>query len=82
MICSGFMLGIHFCTWIWSLDHTSLAHSLLFVSTHPIFLVLFHLIMRKPVSKFESIGVFFGFVGAVIILFDVDDEGEVSLIGM
>ncbi|MEK9865985.1 MAG: hypothetical protein VW544_06420, partial [Euryarchaeota archaeon] len=35
LIGSGIALAIHFAAWTWSLDHTSLAHSLLFVTSHP-----------------------------------------------
>lgn len=36
---SGFFLGVHFMSWVWSIDHTSLAHSLLWVSSHPLVVV-------------------------------------------
>ena len=38
MIFSGFFLGLHFGTWVWSLDHTTLAHSLMWVTMYPILL--------------------------------------------
>ena len=38
MVFSGFFLGLHFGTWVWSLDHTTLAHSLMWVTMYPIFL--------------------------------------------
>ena len=41
MIVSGVFLAIHFCAWSWSINYTSLAHSLLFVSTSPLFMVAF-----------------------------------------
>ncbi len=34
----GLFLGLHFGAWVWSLEHTSLAHSLMWVSTGPIVL--------------------------------------------
>ena len=36
MLASSAFLAIHFGSWVWSLDHTSLKHSLLFVSSHPL----------------------------------------------
>lgn len=36
---SGISLGVHFASWSWSIDHTSLTHSLLFVSTTPLLIV-------------------------------------------
>lgn len=36
---TGVILAVHFDAWSWSVDHTSLTHSLLFVSTTPLILV-------------------------------------------
>ncbi|MDP6379519.1 MAG: hypothetical protein QF885_07710 [Candidatus Thalassarchaeaceae archaeon] len=36
---SGVCLWIHFGSWVWSLDHTSLTHSLLFVTAPPLGIV-------------------------------------------
>jgi len=36
LVTSGFFLGIHFAAWVYSLRHTSLVHSLLWVSMGPI----------------------------------------------
>ena len=44
---SGIALAIHFAAWTWSLDHTSLAHSLLFVTSHPIVIVSFMVLMMR-----------------------------------
>ena len=40
LVGSGIALAAHFGTWVTSLDHTSLAHSLLFVTSHPIIIVI------------------------------------------
>ena len=46
---SGVALAAHFGTWVTSLDHTSLAHSLLFVTSHPIIIVAgTALLVRRP----------------------------------
>jgi drug/metabolite transporter (DMT)-like permease len=39
---TGFVLAVHFDTWSWSINYTSLAHSLLFVSTTPLLLVMLY----------------------------------------
>jgi drug/metabolite transporter (DMT)-like permease len=36
---SGICLGVHFSSWSWSVDHTTLTHSLLFVSASPLLIV-------------------------------------------
>jgi hypothetical protein len=48
--------ALHFGTWVWSLQHTSLAHSLLLVSTTPIILVAYSLISRQAISAGEVAG--------------------------
>lgn len=60
---SGVTLAVHFGTWVWSLENTSLAHSLLLVSTTPIILVVFALIMRHAISAGEILGAVFAVVG-------------------
>ena len=42
LVLSGIFLGFHFGSWVWSLDHTTIAHSLLWVSMYPIILNLGH----------------------------------------
>ena len=39
--------AVHFVAWTWSLDHTSLALTALFVTSHPIVIVSFMVIMTK-----------------------------------
>ncbi len=44
---TGIITGIHFGSWIWSLQHTSLSHSLYFICSHPLIIVLYMMI-RLP----------------------------------
>jgi drug/metabolite transporter (DMT)-like permease len=78
---SSFFLALHFGSWVWSLDHTSLVHSLLFVTSHPIIIVLLMPLMGNPVNKSYLIGAFLGVFGAIITLGDINKGGEVTLIG-
>lgn len=41
MLTTGIVLAVHFSSWSWAIDTTSLTHSLIFVSSHPIILVTF-----------------------------------------
>lgn len=50
---TGVVLAIHFATWSWSIDHTSLAHSLLFVCTTPLILVAAYS-MRYCVGRVQA----------------------------
>ena len=78
---SGIALTAHFGTWVTSLDHTSLAHSLLFVTSHPIIIVAgTALLVRRP-HRLETIGALVGLLGAGITLLDAGNDGEVTLWG-
>ena len=78
---SGVALAAHFGTWVTSLDHTSLAHSLLFVTSHPIIIVIgTALLVRRP-HKLETIGALIGLFGAAITLLDAKNDGDVTLWG-
>ena len=56
MLASSVFLAIHFGSWVWSLDHTSLIHSLLFVSSHPLVLVLLMPLIGAAVRKGHIVG--------------------------
>jgi drug/metabolite transporter (DMT)-like permease len=81
IIGSSICLGIHFGSWVWSLDHTSLTHSLLFVTAHPLVIVAGLYLLGKQISSGQTTGALLGFLGACIILLGVTNEGEVTLIG-
>ena len=81
LVGSGIALAAHFGTWVTSLDHTSLAHSLLFVTSHPIIIVIgIALFVRRP-HKLETAGALVGLLGAGITLLDAKDSGDVTLWG-
>ena len=77
---SGFCLWIHFGSWVWSLDHTSLAHSLLFVTAHPLIIVGGMIGLRMAPHSLESLGAIIGVFGAVLAVQDVG-AGNVTVIG-
>ena len=81
MLASSAFLAIHFGSWVWSLDHTSLIHSLLFVSSHPLVLVLLMPLIGAAVRKGHIVGVLVGFAGALLSLGDAKPGGEVTLMG-
>lgn len=73
---SGLALALHFGSWVASLDHTSLTHSLLFVTAHPLIIIVgmsilaaFYTGFRRPRSL-EILGAVVGFLGAALTLFD------------
>lgn len=78
---SGIALAAHFGSWVTSLDHTTLAHSLLFVTSHPLILIIgIGLWIRKP-HKLEIMGALFGLAGVAITLLDVSSDSNVTLFG-
>lgn len=67
-IVAGILLAIHFATWITSLDYTSVANSVIIVTTQPIWAALlgiWYLHERVHVATFVAIGL--ALVGVVII---------------
>ena len=78
---SGVALAAHFGTWVTSLDHTSLAHSLLFVTSHPIIIVIGTAILVRKPHRLETTGAIIGLIGAASTLLDANDSGEVTLWG-
>ena len=80
LVGSGVFLALHFGFWVTSLDHTSLTHSLLFVTAHPLVVLIgMFFFVRKP-SRLELIGGIAAFTGAGISLLDAGDaQGERSV---
>ena len=81
LMASGFCLFLHFATWGWSLDNTSLTHSLLFVTAHPLVFVIGAVIIGRPLLKRQSYGALIAFIGASLSLLSITEEGEVTLLG-
>lgn len=65
---SGLFLGLHFATWISSLEYTSVASSVVFVSTSPIFVGLAsHFLLKEKVSQQMFVGIAVSVLGGMII---------------
>lgn len=65
---AGFLLALHFVTWIASLKLTTIAHSLTLASTHPVFAVLLSPLLLKEKAGWRSIAaVLCTFVGILVI---------------
>ena len=80
-IASGVALGAHFGFWISSLDHTSVAASVVLVSTQPVFVaVLAYLIFGERTSPLSFAGILAALVGTAVIAGD-DSVGSAALLG-
>jgi len=65
---AGIALALHFATWIASLRYTTVAHSVLFVATHPIFVITISLgLLRIPVARNQIWGALIAVAGVVFI---------------
>ncbi|MBL7182870.1 MAG: DMT family transporter [Anaerolineae bacterium] len=65
---SGLFLGLHFATWISSLEYTSVASSVVFVSTSPMFVGLAsHFLLKERVSRQMFAGIAVSVLGGMIV---------------
>jgi len=67
-VLSGVFLAIHFATWISSLEYTSVASSVVFVSTGPLWVALLSpLLLNERLSRAAILGLVLAFLGGTII---------------
>ncbi|MBN2398769.1 MAG: DMT family transporter [Candidatus Aminicenantes bacterium] len=65
---SGFFLAIHFATWISSLEYTSVASSVVLVSTSPLWVALIAwMFWREPLTPSILIGLALAMCGSIVI---------------
>jgi drug/metabolite transporter (DMT)-like permease len=65
---SGFLLAIHFATWISSLEFTSVANSVVFVSTGPLWVALLSpIFLKERLTRVVVIGLALALVGGTVI---------------
>lgn len=67
-IFSGIFLALHFATWITSLEYTSVASSVVFVGTGPLWVALLSpMLLKEHISRVAIIGLALAVVGGAII---------------
>lgn len=67
-VLSGLFLALHFATWISSLQFTSVASSVVLVTTTPLWVaILSPLVLREPIRRSVLIGLIFSVSGGVIV---------------
>jgi len=65
---SGMFLAAHFATWISSLEYTTVASSVVFVSTGPLWVALLSpFFLREPLTRPVVIGMSLALVGGIVI---------------
>lgn len=77
---SGIFLAIHFAAWITSLEYTSVASSVILVTTTPLWVAVFSPItIKESTTKQIRAGLFIALIGAVIVaLVDTCTTGQIS----
>ncbi|MDY7076513.1 MAG: DMT family transporter [Chloroflexota bacterium] len=82
MLVSGLLLALHFATWITSLAYTSVAASVVLVSTSPIFVGLAsHLLLRERMSRNMAVALFVAIAGSTFIGLGDWEKGSHQLWG-
>lgn len=78
---SGTSLAFHFGLWVFSLKTTSLEHSLVLVSSTPVWVALGTWVTRRPISSGEMGGAMLGLLGTIVLSLGVKSEREVTFHG-
>lgn len=77
---SGFFLSIHFAAWITSLEYTTVASSVVLVSTGPLWVALLSpLFLRETPSRWVWIGMGLALLGGLIV--GISDSCKITLSG-
>ena len=82
IVASGLFLALHFYTWITSLALTSVAASVVLVSTNPIFVgVISHLFLKEKLTRAMVVGLVISVLGSVVIGLEGTSVGNHRLLG-
>jgi len=67
-LCSGLFLAVHFATWITSLQLTSVASSVVFVTTTPLFVALLApIFLKEKLTRPVAVGMLLALVGGIVV---------------
>lgn len=79
---SGLFLALHFWTWVSSLKYTSVASSVMLVTTNPIFVGLgSHFLLRERLTRLVVLGIVLSVAGGVLIGVGDLRAGQNELLG-
>jgi drug/metabolite transporter (DMT)-like permease len=68
LVLSGFFLALHFASWISSLAYTSIASSVVIVTSSPLWVALFStLFLKEKLSRYVKWGMLVAILGALIV---------------
>lgn len=81
ILAAGFLLALHFSSWITSLEYTSVSSSVVLVTTTPIWVALFSpFILKEKSSRMTVIGLFVAIAGGLIV--SLANECSVTVSGL
>ncbi len=64
-VLAGAAFGVHFSTWCWAIQHTTIANAALFVALMPLIVpFIAHALIKEKLNKFEFAGVVLAVMGA------------------
>ena len=79
---AGAFLAVHFGTWITSVDKTTVANSVLLLSTIPVFTALAaRILLREKMRQAVWVGIGLALAGTAVIAVPGGEEGRASLVG-
>lgn len=79
---AGVFLALHFLLWMTSLEHTSVASSVVLVTTQPLFVFLFSILfLQEKPTVGMWLGLLLALLGSVVVVFTQADGGESRLFG-
>ena len=82
LLASGLLLGLHFAAWVTSLSYTSVASSVVFVDTHPLFVALASpVVLHERLSRRTLAGVLVSVLGGLVIGYGDFRLGARELLG-
>lgn len=79
---AGALLALHFLFWMTSLEHTSVASSVVLVTTQPLFVFLISvLFLKEKPTKAMWVGLILALAGSVVVVFSQSESGTSRLFG-
>jgi len=82
MVGIGVVLSVHFATWITSLTQTSVASSVILVTSHPLFVaIVSYYLFKEGLRKIGYIGILIAFSGIIVLSFGDYSKGGQNLSG-
>ena len=82
LLVSGFFLALHFALWVSSLSYTTVATSVVLVTTNPVFVsIASYFFFRERLGKRTMLGILICFIGAILIGYGNWKIGPEPLLG-